>query len=164
MNTDQDFVARLLADPADDTARLVYADWLEEQGEALCGTLRRTVEERSWGRWRFDLFVSESGKGDIVRIDQAELDAARINNTPSLLPAAIEANFMRLIEAGLLSPDWGPCGRSYQDRLAVGDQPQPQLPAQPAWQVGQQGQEDQPTPGREAVLRVHQAERHCRAQ
>jgi len=66
--------------------------------------------------------VNSSGPnttGDIVRIDQAELDAARINNTPSLLPAAIEANFMRLIEAGLLSPDWGPCGRSYQDRLAV---------------------------------------------
>src|SRR5438093_3917832 len=66
--------------------------------------------------------VNSSGPnttGDIVRIDQAELDAARINNTPSLLPAAIEANFMSLIQAGLLSPDWGPCGRSYQDRLAV---------------------------------------------
>src|SRR5437667_5246908 len=66
--------------------------------------------------------VNSSGPnttGDIVRIHQAELDAARINNTPSLLPAAIEANFMRLIEAGLRSPAWGPCGRSYQDRLAV---------------------------------------------
>ena len=66
--------------------------------------------------------VNSSGPnttGDIVRIDQAELDAARANNTPPLLPAAIEANFTRLIQAGLLSPDWGPCGRSYQDRLAV---------------------------------------------
>src|SRR5438132_1815066 len=66
--------------------------------------------------------VNSSGPnstGDIIRIDQAELDAARTGNAPSLLPAAIEANFLRLIQAGLLSPDWGPCGRSYQDRLAV---------------------------------------------
>ena len=66
--------------------------------------------------------VNSSGPnttGDIVRIDQEELDTARTNNAPPLLPAAIEANFTRLIQAGLLSPDWGPCGRSYQDRLAV---------------------------------------------
>src|SRR5437016_5426605 len=66
--------------------------------------------------------VNSSGPnttGDIIRIDQADIDAARANNTPPLLPAALEANFTRLIQAGLLSPDWGPCGRSYQDRLAV---------------------------------------------
>jgi uncharacterized protein (TIGR02996 family) len=52
------FLVALEANPGDDFAWLVYADWLEEQGKALCGTVRRTVEERSWGRWRFDLFVS----------------------------------------------------------------------------------------------------------
>jgi uncharacterized protein (TIGR02996 family) len=31
--TDADFLANLLADPADDATRLVYADWLEEQGD-----------------------------------------------------------------------------------------------------------------------------------
>jgi uncharacterized protein (TIGR02996 family) len=57
--TDHDaFLAALESNPGDDFAWLVYADWLEEQGEALCSTVRRTIEERSWGRWRFDLFVS----------------------------------------------------------------------------------------------------------
>jgi uncharacterized protein (TIGR02996 family) len=33
MHTDADFLKMLLADPADDTTRLVYGDWLEEQGD-----------------------------------------------------------------------------------------------------------------------------------
>src|SRR4051812_32193326 len=33
MHTDADFLRKLLDDPADDTTRLVYADWLEEQGD-----------------------------------------------------------------------------------------------------------------------------------
>jgi uncharacterized protein (TIGR02996 family) len=35
MHNDADFMKMLLADPADDTTRLVYADWLEEQGDAV---------------------------------------------------------------------------------------------------------------------------------
>jgi uncharacterized protein (TIGR02996 family) len=33
MPTDEDFLRKLLDNPADDTARLVYADWLDEQGD-----------------------------------------------------------------------------------------------------------------------------------
>jgi uncharacterized protein (TIGR02996 family) len=33
MTVDADFLANLLADPADDDTRLVYADWLDEQGD-----------------------------------------------------------------------------------------------------------------------------------
>jgi uncharacterized protein (TIGR02996 family) len=47
MHTDADFLKMLLADPADDTTRLVYADWLEEQGDAVSAAraefLRLTV-------------------------------------------------------------------------------------------------------------------------
>lgn len=35
MHTDEDFLRKLLENPADDTIRLVYADWLDEQGEAV---------------------------------------------------------------------------------------------------------------------------------
>jgi uncharacterized protein (TIGR02996 family) len=48
MHTDADFLQMLLADPADDTTRLVYADWLEEQGDAVSAAksefLRLTVQ------------------------------------------------------------------------------------------------------------------------
>ncbi|MDB5312521.1 MAG: hypothetical protein JWO38_6723 [Gemmataceae bacterium] len=33
MPADEDFLRKLLDNPADDTARLVYADWLDEQGD-----------------------------------------------------------------------------------------------------------------------------------
>ena len=33
MHTDQDFLRKLLDNPSDDTARLVYADWLDEQDD-----------------------------------------------------------------------------------------------------------------------------------
>ncbi len=40
MNTDHDFLQAILADPDDGTLRLVYADWLEEQGDARAEFLR----------------------------------------------------------------------------------------------------------------------------
>jgi uncharacterized protein (TIGR02996 family) len=53
MHNDEDFLRQLLADPADDTARLVYADWLEEQGgpgwEARAEFLRLTAQLGSRG-------------------------------------------------------------------------------------------------------------------
>ena len=57
--------------------------------------------------------------GDFVRINQPELDAAFANNDPPRLPDAIEANFAKLIDAGLLAPEWAPGGRTYQERLAL---------------------------------------------
>lgn len=47
MPSDADFLAKLQAEPADDTTRIVYADWLEEQGDpvsiARANFLRLTV-------------------------------------------------------------------------------------------------------------------------
>jgi Di-haem oxidoreductase, putative peroxidase len=64
-------------------------------------------------------FGPSNSSGDIIRIDQAELDAAFANNNPPRLPAAIEANFTALINEGLLDPQWAPGGRPYQQRLAL---------------------------------------------
>jgi uncharacterized protein (TIGR02996 family) len=48
MHTDADFLARLNAEPSDDTTRLVYADWLDEQGDPVAAAkaefLRVTVQ------------------------------------------------------------------------------------------------------------------------
>jgi Di-haem oxidoreductase, putative peroxidase len=64
-------------------------------------------------------FGPSNSSGEIIRIDQAELDAAFANNNPPRLPAAIEANFTALINEGLLEPEWAPGGRPYQERLAL---------------------------------------------
>jgi uncharacterized protein (TIGR02996 family) len=59
MLTDENFLAQLLADPAANDTRLVYADWLEERGDpasaAQAEFLRLTVElatGRGPKRWR----------------------------------------------------------------------------------------------------------------
>jgi uncharacterized protein (TIGR02996 family) len=57
--TDHDaFLAALEANSGDDFAWLVYADWLEEQGEGLAGVLRGAIESGLWTHWtwRQDLF------------------------------------------------------------------------------------------------------------
>lgn len=56
--------------------------------------------------------------GPRIRINQADLDAAAQGSTPQL-PAAVEANIASLISAGLLTPDWAPGSRPYQNRLAL---------------------------------------------
>src|SRR5579871_6533645 len=40
MNDDQDFIQAILADPGNDTLRLVYADWLEERGDKRAEYIR----------------------------------------------------------------------------------------------------------------------------
>ena len=57
--------------------------------------------------------------GPIIRIDQAELDAAYLNNFPPRLPAAIERNIATFISAKLLPPEWAPGIRPYPDRLGL---------------------------------------------
>jgi len=64
-------------------------------------------------------FGPSNSSGPIIRIDQAELEAAFANNNPPRLPAAIEANFTALINEGLLEPEWAPGGRPYQERLGL---------------------------------------------
>ena len=48
MHTDEDFLRKILENPADDTTRLVYADWLDEQDDpvskAKARFLRLTVQ------------------------------------------------------------------------------------------------------------------------
>src|SRR5687768_10787290 len=50
MHDDNDFLQKLLENPADDTVRLVYADWLDERGDEQSKTkatfLRLTVQSR----------------------------------------------------------------------------------------------------------------------
>src|SRR5262249_51186381 len=41
---DQAFLQAVVADPADDATRLIYADWLEEQGDPRAHYLRLEVE------------------------------------------------------------------------------------------------------------------------
>ena len=58
MHDEADFLHKLLENPADDTARLVYADWLDERGDEESKTkaqfLRLTVRplraDRAAGR------------------------------------------------------------------------------------------------------------------
>jgi uncharacterized protein (TIGR02996 family) len=54
MHTDQDFLRTLLENPADDTTRLVYADWLDEQDDptarAKAAFLRLTAQLRTLGK------------------------------------------------------------------------------------------------------------------
>ena len=46
--TDRDaLLAAILANPDDDLPRLVYADWLEENGDALLGAERSSAGERA---------------------------------------------------------------------------------------------------------------------
>lgn len=56
--------------------------------------------------------------GPYWRIDQAELDTARLSNPPRL-PASIEANIALLVATGLLPADWSPGARPYVERLAL---------------------------------------------
>ncbi len=68
----------------------------------------------------FQLLSSCPGtSGPKLRVEQAELDAAFLNNAPPQLPAAVEANLSALVGAGLLSAEWLPGGRPYQERLAL---------------------------------------------
>jgi uncharacterized protein (TIGR02996 family) len=54
VHTDEDFLRTLLDHPADDTTRLVYADWLDEQGDPTAAAkatfLRLTVRLRPLGK------------------------------------------------------------------------------------------------------------------
>jgi uncharacterized protein (TIGR02996 family) len=64
MHNDEIFLAKLAEEPADDTTRLVYADWLDEQGDSLSAAkaefLRLTVQVAStkgrkgkgWKGWK----------------------------------------------------------------------------------------------------------------
>ncbi len=57
--------------------------------------------------------------GDVIRINQADLDVAYGDGSAPKLPPAFEKNFSDLIAGGLLDPSWAPEIRPYQDRLAL---------------------------------------------
>jgi uncharacterized protein (TIGR02996 family) len=47
MNDDRDFLRAIAAEPEDDTLRLAYADWLEEQGDPRAEYLRLEADQES---------------------------------------------------------------------------------------------------------------------
>lgn len=50
MSDEAAFLAAILAEPADDTVRLVYADWLQENGQPERAEFIRVQVELSSGR------------------------------------------------------------------------------------------------------------------
>lgn len=49
---DQNFLASIQAAPDDDTLKLVYADWLDEQGDPRGQIIRLSVELPKWAKTR----------------------------------------------------------------------------------------------------------------
>jgi uncharacterized protein (TIGR02996 family) len=66
MPSDESFLAAIDADRSDDTCRLVYADWLEEQGDGRCIYLRSRCADEPCPKlpeetridWDWDLAVA----------------------------------------------------------------------------------------------------------
>ncbi|HUR55728.1 MAG TPA: TIGR02996 domain-containing protein, partial [Gemmataceae bacterium] len=48
MSEEQSFLDALRENPADDTTRLVYADWLDDRGDAARAAYLRAVVELTW--------------------------------------------------------------------------------------------------------------------
>lgn len=72
------FVSRITSHPHDLTARLVYADWLQERGhDAIAELIRITVEligiEEGTARFSFASHISENA----LRVREAVLMASR---------------------------------------------------------------------------------------
>ena len=59
MSEDEAFIRAIVAAPGDDAPRLVYADWLDERGDARGGYLRATV---AWGRHLRDAGMREKAE------------------------------------------------------------------------------------------------------
>src|SRR5258708_18533071 len=60
MSTDDEFIQTIIANPDDDTPRLIYADWLDEQGEPRGEFIRvqcalATMPEDDPRRWDLEL-------------------------------------------------------------------------------------------------------------
>jgi uncharacterized protein (TIGR02996 family) len=60
MSTDDEFIQTIIANPDDDTPRLVYADWLDEQGDPRGEFIRvqcalATMADEDPGRWDLEL-------------------------------------------------------------------------------------------------------------
>lgn len=76
---DDAFVRSLLADPADETLRLVYADWLDERGDVRAEWLRiqaRLVQLAAEGDW--DQSLAERRRQLEAGIDPTWLNVARL--------------------------------------------------------------------------------------
>jgi uncharacterized protein (TIGR02996 family) len=52
VSLEQAFQDAIAQDPSDPTAKLVYADWLGEQGDSLEGVVRWCAAQCQWPDWR----------------------------------------------------------------------------------------------------------------
>jgi uncharacterized protein (TIGR02996 family) len=117
MQTDNDFLAKLRADPADDTTRLVYSDWLDELGDevslAKAEFLRLTVE---WAA------TPANGDTQSQRLQQL---AARLDTDWLVVVSrlAIENCQGKGSQAGRISPYFSfVCDRRWEDLEPTSDQ------------------------------------------
>ncbi len=56
MSNQETLLHAIESDPTNDSARLAFADWLEEQGDPLSRVLRETLDAGTWDRYRYELF------------------------------------------------------------------------------------------------------------
>jgi uncharacterized protein (TIGR02996 family) len=79
MPTEEAFIAAVLADPENDAPRLIYSDWLDEQGRGERAELIRVQCELA--RLGNPMSEAEDSRYDILRRQEAELlDAIRADN------------------------------------------------------------------------------------
>lgn len=80
MHDEEAFLAAIWDQPEDDDSRLIYADWLEERGDARAEYLRVEHEVRVRG--------------------------ARNDKRLRALRSQLSADWLRAVHDGLLGPDW----------------------------------------------------------
>jgi uncharacterized protein (TIGR02996 family) len=81
MHEESDFLRRLLENPADDTSRLVYADWLDEQGNEDAGLKARFI--------RFEI--------EAARLPDESLRRAAVNSQLRKQAAALDPNWLAIV-------------------------------------------------------------------
>lgn len=120
--TDRDALLRtILLDPADDVARLVYADWLEEHGEPLrAAFIRLQVAEPEravtfgrkkmpGGRWAWG--VTKFGLPNFVRWERLATALARTVLPPAVRSLAAHYRYVRVtIRRGFIADVQLPAG------------------------------------------------------
>jgi uncharacterized protein (TIGR02996 family) len=76
MPTDEDFLRKLLDNPTDDTARLVYADWLDEQGDEVSKLKARFIRFELEAAGLPDESLRQVAVSSRLRKQAADLDPA----------------------------------------------------------------------------------------
>lgn len=109
--TDDEFINSIISDPDDETRRLVYADWLEERGDARAEFLRLQLRRNKEGRER----LHRSSRFQELR-EQLDADWVGVMTTLALPPEPFTFDF---------DADDLPCASSFEIRWSRGDLGQP---------------------------------------